>query len=114
MLLSVSTLRAEQESRPKVLVVDDEPSITDAVATALRYEGFETREAATGRVAEQEIDSFRPDLVVLDVMLPDLDGFAIDRRLRDGRPRGPRIFLTGKDAPAAKLEGRPPGADSGT
>src|SRR5437773_637971 len=82
----------------RVLVVDDEQSITDAVATALRYEGFETREAATGRSAEKAIDDFRPDLVVLDVMLPDLDGFAIARRLRDGRHRTPVIFLTAKDA----------------
>src|SRR6059058_908290 len=82
----------------RVLVVDDEQSITDAVATALRYEGFETREAATGRLAEKAIDEFRPDLVVLDVMLPDLDGFSIARRLRDGRQRVPIIFLTAKDA----------------
>src|SRR5437762_7747957 len=95
----------------KVLVVDDEQSITDAVATALRYEGFETREAATGRIAEQEIDTFRPDLVVLDVMLPDLDGFAIARRLRDGRQRVPIIFLTAKDATEDKLEGLAVGDD---
>jgi two-component system OmpR family response regulator len=107
----VSTLRADPENRPRVLVVDDEPSITDAVATALRYEGFETREAATGRSAEQEIDSFRPDLVVLDVMLPDLDGFAIARRLRDGRQRVPIIFLTAKDATEDKLEGLSLGDD---
>ena len=107
----MSTLRSEPNGRPRVLVVDDEPSITDAVATALRYEGFETREAATGRVAEQEIDSFRPDLVVLDVMLPDLDGFAIARRLRDGRQRVPIIFLTAKDATEDKLAGLAVGDD---
>src|SRR5438876_1228534 len=66
----------------RVLVVDDEQSITDAVATALRYEGFETREAATGRLAEKAIDEFRPDLVVLGGMLPALAGFSIARRLR--------------------------------
>ena len=96
---------------PRVLVVDDEQSITDAVATALRYEGFETREAATGRIAEKAIDEFRPDLVVLDVMLPDLDGFAIARRLRDGRQRTPVIFLTAKDATEDKLEGLAVGDD---
>src|SRR4029077_19415540 len=108
---SVSTLRAEPENRPKVLVVDDEPPITDAGATALRYEGFETREAATGRIAEHEIDSFRPDLVVLDVMLPDLDGFAIAGVLGDGRQRVPIIFLTAKDGPEDKLEGLSLGDD---
>jgi two-component system OmpR family response regulator len=95
----------------RVLVVDDEQSITDAVATALRYEGFETREATTGRIAEKAIDEFRPDLVVLDVMLPDLDGFAIARRLRDGRQRTPVIFLTAKDATEDKLEGLAVGDD---
>ena len=95
----------------RVLVVDDEQSITDAVATALRYEGFETREAATGRIAEKAIDEFRPDLVVLDVMLPDLDGFAIARRLRDGPQRSPVIFLTAKDATEDKLEGLAVGDD---
>ncbi len=95
----------------RVLVVDDEPSITDAVATALRYEGFETREVAGGRAAEKAIDEFRPDLVVLDVMLPDLDGFAIARRLREGNHRTPVIFLTAKDATEDKLEGLSIGDD---
>jgi two-component system OmpR family response regulator len=96
---------------PRVLVVDDEPSITDAVATALRYEGFETREVATGRTAEAAIDEFRPDLIVLDVMLPDLDGFEIARRLRDGRHRTPVIFLTAKDSSEDKLAGLAIGDD---
>ena len=89
----------------RVLVVDDEPSITDAVATALRYEGYETMEVGAGRAAEQAIDEFRPDLIVLDVMLPDLDGFAIARRLRDGNHRVPVIFLTAKDATEDKVAG---------
>jgi two-component system OmpR family response regulator len=89
----------------RVLVVDDEPSITDAVATALRYEGFETMEVGAGRAAERAIDEFRPDLVVLDVMLPDLDGFAIARRLRDGNHHIPVIFLTAKDATEDKVAG---------
>ncbi len=89
----------------RVLVVDDEPSITDAVATALRYEGYETMEVGAGRAAETAIDEFRPDLIVLDVMLPDLDGFAIARRLRDGNQRVPVIFLTAKDATEDKVAG---------
>jgi two-component system OmpR family response regulator len=105
------TIQTESGGGLRVLVVDDEQSITDAVATALRYEGFETREAATGRIAEKAIDEFRPDLVVLDVMLPDLDGFAIARRLRDGRQRTPVIFLTAKDATEDKLAGLAVGDD---
>ena len=89
----------------RVLVVDDEPSISDAVATALRYEGYETMEVGAGRAAETAIDEFRPDLIVLDVMLPDLDGFAIARRLRDGNQRVPVIFLTAKDATEDKVAG---------
>jgi two-component system, OmpR family, response regulator len=94
-----------------VLVVDDESAITDAVATALRYEGFDTLEAASGRGAVQAIDEFRPDLVLLDVMLPDIDGFEIARRLRDGRQRTPVIFLTAKDAAEDKLAGLAIGDD---
>jgi two-component system, OmpR family, response regulator len=111
MLCVVTETRTESGGSLRVLVVDDEQSITDAVATALRYEGFETREAATGRIAEKAIDEFRPDIVVLDVMLPDLDGFAIARRLRDGRHRTPVIFLTAKDATEDKLAGLAVGDD---
>jgi two-component system, OmpR family, response regulator len=103
--------RADAGGPARVLVVDDEPSITDAVATALRYEGFETREVANGRTAEKAIGEFQPDLIVLDVMLPDLDGFAIARRLREGRHRTPVIFLTAKDASEDKLEGLAIGDD---
>jgi len=89
----------------RVLVVAHAPSIPHAVAPALRYEGFETMEVGAGRAAEQAIDEFRPDLIVLDVMLPDLDGFAIARRLRDGNHRIPVIFLTAKDATEDKVAG---------
>ena len=92
-------------SLARVLIVDDEASITDAVATALRYEGYETMEVGAGRAAELAIDQFRPDLIVLDVMLPDLDGFSIARRLRDGNHRVPVIFLTAKDATEDKVAG---------
>ena len=95
----------------RVLVVDDEPSITDAVATALRYEGFETSEVGDrprGRCGAAE--EFAPDLVVLDVMLPDLDGFAIARRLRARRTRVPVIFLTARDATEDKVAGLTLGA----
>jgi two-component system, OmpR family, response regulator len=98
-------------SEGRVLVVDDEPSISDAVATALRYEGFETREVATGKAADRAITEFGPDLVVLDVMLPDLDGFRLARRLRERGDRVPVIFLTAKDATEDKVEGLAIGDD---
>jgi two-component system OmpR family response regulator len=95
----------------RVLVVDDEPSITDAVATALGYEGFEVATAADGRNALARVEDFRPDLVVLDVMLPDLDGIAITRRLRRDGIGVPVLFLTAKDDPADKVEGLTVGGD---
>jgi two-component system, OmpR family, response regulator len=95
----------------RVLIVDDEASITDAVATALRYEGFDTCEIASGRAAVAAIDEFRPDLIILDVMLPDLDGLAVARRLRDRRVPVPVIFLSAKDATEDKIAGLALGDD---
>jgi two-component system OmpR family response regulator len=80
----------------KILVVDDEPSIVDAVATVLRYEGFEVEEAASGRSALQKVQDGSFDLVVLDVMLPDLDGLEVTRRIRADGLEVPVLFLTAK------------------
>jgi two-component system OmpR family response regulator len=79
-----------------VLVVDDEPSLVDAVATALRYEGFEVSEARTGRAGLDQARDTDPDLIILDVMLPDLDGFKVSRRLRDDGIETPILFLTAR------------------
>jgi two-component system OmpR family response regulator len=94
-----------------VLVVDDEPNITDLVATALRYEGFEVGTAASGRAALTEVESARPDLLVLDVMLPDLDGFEVARRIRQDGRRVPILFLTARDATEDKVRGLTLGGD---
>jgi two-component system OmpR family response regulator len=96
---------------PRILVVDDEPSIVDAVATALRYEGFEVDEAATGREALKVAEARRPDVIVLDVMLPDLDGLQVTRRLRQDGIRTPVVFLTARDATEDKIEGLTVGGD---
>jgi two-component system, OmpR family, response regulator len=95
----------------RVLVVDDEPSITDAVATALGYEGFDVTTAANGRDALARVEDFRPDLVVLDIMLPDLDGIAITKRLRRDGVEVPVLFLTARDDAADKVEGLTVGGD---
>jgi two-component system OmpR family response regulator len=95
----------------RVLVVDDEPSITDTIATALSYEGFQVATAANGRHALELIEGFRPDLVVLDVMLPDLDGISIARRLRSDGVDTPILFVTARDAPRDRVEGLTAGAD---
>ena len=94
-----------------ILVVDDEQNITDLVATALRYEGFEVVTALSGRAALGEIAASRPDLLILDVMLPDLDGFEVARRLRQDGRRVPILFLTAKDATEDKVRGLTLGGD---
>ncbi|MGI8425853.1 MAG: response regulator transcription factor [Actinomycetota bacterium] len=95
----------------RVLVVDDEANITDLVATALRYEGFEVTTAATGREALKAATSFRPSLVVLDVMLPDQDGFEVQRRLGTEGLKIPVLFLTARDGIEEKVRGLTMGAD---
>ncbi|HEX9122420.1 MAG TPA: response regulator transcription factor [Actinomycetota bacterium] len=95
----------------RVLVVDDEAYITDLVATALRYEGFEVASAADGRNALALVESFRPDLLVLDIMLPDVDGFQVQERLVARGRRLPVLFLTARDATEDKVRGLTIGAD---
>src|SRR6059036_3438561 len=95
----------------RILVVDDEPSIVDAVATALRYEGFEVDEATGGRDALKSIAEREPDLVVLDWMLPDLDGIEVGRRMRERGFKTAILFLTAKDAVENKVEALRVGGD---
>ncbi len=98
-------------SEPRVLVVDDESNITDLVSMALRYEGFEVETAATGRDAIRLVERFRPELVILDVMLPDVDGFAVTERLKSARVKVPILFLTARDAVEDKVRGLTLGGD---
>ena len=95
----------------RILVVDDEPSIVDAVATALRYEGFEVVEASSGRAAIAAVHDVEPDLIVLDVMLPDLDGIEVSSRLRREGKTSPVLFLTARDTLDDKAAGFEAGAD---
>ena len=95
----------------RILVVDDEPRITDLVAMALRYEGFEVATAGTGRAGLKLVEEFRPALVVLDVMLPDMDGFAVTERLAADRVKVPILFLTARDAVEDKVRGLTLGGD---
>jgi two-component system OmpR family response regulator len=91
----------------RVLVVDDEPSIVDLVATTLRYEGHEVATAATGRAALSTAVWFKPHLVLLDVMLPDIDGFAV----HEGLDTVPVIYLTARDSSGDAVRGLTLGAD---
>ena len=97
--------------RVRVLVVDDEANITDLVATALRYEGFEVSTAGDGRTALSLVESFRPHAIVLDVMLPDVDGFEVQRKLVERGERAPVVFLTARDATEDKVHGLTIGGD---
>jgi two-component system OmpR family response regulator len=96
---------------PRILVVDDEVYIADLIATALRYEGFEPRKAGSGREALAAVAEFRPRLIVLDVLLPDFDGFEVARRLRADRQQVPILFLTARDATEDKVRGLTVGGD---
>ena len=95
----------------RILVVDDEPSIVDAVATALRYEGYDVLEAFTGREALELATSSEPDLIVLDRMLPDIEGIEVGRRLRARGFKTAVLFLTAKDATEDKVEALRAGGD---
>jgi two-component system OmpR family response regulator len=99
------------EARSRILVVDDEDSITELLSMALRYEGFEVKTAASGYGALEQIEQFRPDLILLDVMLPDIDGFNIAERLRRDRRDIPVLFLTARDATEDKIRGLTIGGD---
>jgi two-component system OmpR family response regulator len=90
---------------PRVLVVDDEENIRFLVGSALELAGFATALAETGQEALDAVESFRPDLVVLDVMLPDIDGFTVLQRLRDRGPGPKVIFLTARDATQDRVRG---------
>jgi two-component system OmpR family response regulator len=95
----------------RVLVVDDEPTLAELVTMALRYEGWEVRSAGNGVTAVRLARDFRPDVVVLDVMLPDLSGLDVLRRLREHTPNLPVLFLTAKDAVEDRIAGLTAGGD---
>ena len=94
-----------------VLVVDDEPAITDLLSTALRYMGYQVTTAASGQAALDAVSRGSPDIVVLDVMLPDLDGFEVCRRLREQREFVPVIFLSARDSEDDRVTGFVRGGD---
>jgi two-component system, OmpR family, response regulator len=100
-----------QAPEARLLVVDDEPNIVELLSTSLRFAGFAVATAMNGNDAVRSVERHRPDLVLLDVMLPDVDGFVVLRRLRDGRERLPVLFLTARDANDDKVTGLTLGGD---
>ena len=95
----------------KILVVDDEPSIRELLSASLTFAGFDVRVAADGREAVSQVSFTHPDLVVLDVMLPDMDGFEVLGKLREYEPNLPVLFLTAKDDVSDKIHGLSVGGD---
>jgi two-component system, OmpR family, response regulator len=102
---------ASASTQPRVLVVDDDDSIRDLLTMALEHSGYEVTLAANCVDARNAVERARPDLVVLDVMLPDGDGIELCRRLRAAGLRAPVLFLTARDATADKVRGLTVGGD---
>jgi two-component system OmpR family response regulator len=117
MSITGSTTPATRPSSPddgrpvRVLVVDDEPSLAELLSSVLRFEGWDVRTAADGVSAVRAAREFRPDAVVLDVMLPDFDGLEVLRRLRQEQPRVCVLFLTARDAVEDRVAGITAGGD---
>jgi two-component system OmpR family response regulator len=101
----------DQTEAHRVLVVDDEPNIVDVVSMALKFQGFAVESAGTGADALNAVADFHPHLMVLDVMLPDMEGFDVAQRLGAQRARVPIIFLTARDDTADKIRGLSIGGD---
>src|SRR6476646_11010279 len=104
-------MNENSDSQHRILVVDDEPNIVDVVSMALRFQGFAIESAGTGADALAAVTSFKPHLIVLDVMLPDMKGLDVARRLGAQRARVPIIFLTARDATDDKINGLTVGGD---
>jgi two-component system OmpR family response regulator len=102
---------ADEEQVPRVLVVDDEPNIRELVQVALKFHGCAVTTSATGGDALRLAESDQPDLIVLDVMLPDIDGFEVCRRLRASDNEVPIIFLTARDTTSESITGLALGGD---
>jgi two-component system OmpR family response regulator len=99
------------DEQQRILVVDDEDSITDLLSTALRFVGYEVQTAPNGRQALTAASHFMPHLILLDVMMPGLDGFEVCERLRANGDSVPVIFLTARDEHDDKLRGFTRGGD---
>jgi two-component system OmpR family response regulator len=102
---------AEAERIPRVLVVDDEPNIRELVQVALKFHGCTMSTASNGADAIRQAEATTPDLIVLDVMLPDIDGFEVCRRLRANGNEVPVIFLTARDTSSDTVTGLAIGGD---
>jgi two-component system OmpR family response regulator len=107
-----NTVLVKPDGKPiRALVVDDESSISDLVSIALKYEKFEVRTAASGRDAVSVASEFDPDIIILDIMLPDFDGLEVMKRIRSAQKDVPVLFLTAKDDVKDRIAGLTAGGD---
>ncbi|BCJ66562.1 two-component system response regulator PhoP [Polymorphospora rubra] len=104
-------MAAASQTEARLLVVEDDPNILELLSASLRFAGFDVATATSGSAAVAAAKDHRPDLVVLDVMLPDLDGFEVIRLMREGGTRTPVVFLTARDATDDKIRGLTLGGD---
>ncbi|MGN9906496.1 response regulator transcription factor [Phytohabitans sp. LJ34] len=102
---------AAPQTEARLLVVEDDPNILELLSASLRFAGFDVSTATSGSAAVNAAKDRRPDLVVLDVMLPDLDGFEVIRLMRESGTRTPVVFLTARDATDDKIRGLTLGGD---
>jgi two-component system OmpR family response regulator len=114
--MTTTTLQRDSLTRAdgqpvRALVVDDEATLAELLSTALRYEGWEVEHALTGQSAIRQAKAFEPDVILLDVMLPDLSGLDVLRRIRTTHPNVPVLFLTAKDAVEDRIAGLTAGGD---
>lgn len=107
----MSSAAEDSVAEARLLVVDDEPNIVELLSASLRFAGFDVATARDGTQALKLADSYRPDLVVLDVMMPGIDGFEVVRRMRENQQRVPVLFLTARDATEDKIAGLTLGGD---
>ena len=107
----MSTHATPAETSPHLLVVEDEPNIRELLATSLRFAGFQVEVAGDGATALDIVHRLEPDLIVLDVMLPDIDGFEVASRLRAAERHQPILFLTARDSLDDKIKGLTVGGD---
>jgi two-component system OmpR family response regulator len=98
-------------TKTRVLIVDDEPNIRDLLATSLRFAGFDIQTAANGTAAVAAVTESEPDIILLDVMLPDMNGFSVTKKLRSAGIQAPILFLTARDEVEDKITGLTVGGD---
>ena len=110
-MAAITTQTTPKQSEAKLLVVEDDANILELLSASLRFAGFEVSTATSGSAAVSAAKNANPDLVVLDVMLPDLDGFEVIRLMREGGARTPVVFLTARDGTDDKIRGLTLGGD---